>query len=416
MRLGGLTFAVFLSTAAGVIFSHIVNDVGGMFTDRLLSLRENHARLYLISLPLLAVALVAFSFPGQRKSKTFFAITTVLKREELLPRRLADIAAFLFSSAFNLAFGIALGRFGPCCTIGAWIGTRVNAAFDQDSLLYAACGLAACVSTCMAVPLSAVFFVVETARELPRQHIIYVVFSSAFGFCAGRWLQCGAPFASRQHPTVWHMFSSPAELGLAALIGVAAAVVHRALSFLLALLVHGIQAHHRAAQLAPFAAAVVLGGLIVISPAAAGTSDNYVRSLLDETASDTPANLLTVLLCKALALTVCLAGGYNGGVLGPCITIGACLAFLAAALASSVQPALFVDSHLIAAAGAAGMVSAALRMPIFAALCCCEIFGSIHGAAFVALSAAIAAALSPGSTDPSSLVLPRAGTPVEERQ
>jgi H+/Cl- antiporter ClcA len=453
VSLKAYTSVVGTATVAGVAFAHIVNSIGSYFLEELLSLRDLSARARLYVLPMLLIAVVAHwvtpssSQGSSKKLKSLASITNVLKREEQgAPRSLREIVSFGLVSAFNLCLGVSLGRFGPCCVLGSSLGTLFgtrreaqeqdeqrslqrddhddsspistaattssaaaaaatttsattsaasssSSSSSTDASLLAACGLVACVSTCMATPVSAVLFVAETLREAPRWWMLPIMLAAVAGFSTGRFFDCGAPFASRMHPTIWLMFNSPVELALSALIGLATALVFRCLTQLLNAVTRIVSTNARLDHYAPFVACACMVALIAVNPVVAGTSDTYVRSLLAKTAADEPSMLLQVLVCKALALCVCLVGRLLGGAVGPCITIGTCLAALVFALVEQIRPGLQVDSHLMAAAGSASMVAAALRMPLFATVLCCEIFGSIHGAAFVCLSAALAYAL-----------------------
>jgi CIC family chloride channel protein len=397
------------ASLASTLFAKLVTIVGGFILNLRLdnSLTFNESVLVFVA-PILGAVFVTtiLSQITGKRPRYLHGVIFALKGRSSNPSFWGDSVISAFSSFANLALGISLGRFSPCVQMGIAIGDYIGTTFDAEptEITTLCCtGVAAAVSACVGTPMAALMFVVETMRDMTRVRICWVMAACIFAFSTARILGAALPFSNHnQYPSVV-AFSSVSDVFLSATIGAVCVGCAGALHTLYAYSPLILSPLASMAGLRRFNALPLLGGLCLIvliwvMPDVAGTSDAVVHRILGQSAPE-PGFCVLFALCKLLATALCISCGFQGGVIGPCVVVGACLAHACATLASAISPDIIIDAHVVAAAGAAAMIAATLKLPLFAVAFGCELFGATNGAVVVLLSTVIAYFLSRVSPD-----------------
>lgn len=302
------------------------------------------------------------------------AIEAILYGESKLSLKVALLKPL--SSAVSIGSGGPFGAEGPIIMTGGAIGSLFAQRFhltaaERKTLLVA--GAAAGMTAIFGTPFAAILLAVEVLLfEWKPRSFVPVVASVIVAFCWRPYLVgAGALF-----PAEWTLAASPTvfalAIGVGGLVGLLACVLSKAL--------YGIEdAFHRLPihwMWWPAIASVFVGIGGLIDPRVLGAGYETIEALVSGSMAMRAVVLL--LLVKACVWLAALGSGTSGGILAPLLIIGG-------AMGALVGVWLPGGSGPWAMIGMAGMMSAAMRAPLTAALFVAELTGQ-----FVALPEAVA--------------------------
>ncbi len=309
------------------------------------------------------------------------AIEAILYGQSKLSPKVAILKPL--SSAISIGTGGPFGAEGPIIMTGGAIGSifaqrfRLTAA-ERKTLLVA--GAAAGMTGIFGTPIAAILLAIEVLlfEWKPRSFVPVVV--AVLTALAWRPLMVGEgplfPFAAS-------ISIDAITLLLAALLGVAAGFIAAALSSALYRIEDGFHALPVHWMWWPALGAIVVGIGGVIEPRVLGAGYNSIQDLLD--GSLAIKAMLLLLVVKAVVWLIALGSGTSGGILAPLLILGGAFG----GLAGLVLPG---DPGVWAMMGMAGVMAAAMRAPLTAALFAVELTG--HFAALPATAATAGAAYS----------------------
>ncbi len=292
------------------------------------------------------------------------AIETILYGESRLSLKVAILKPI--SSAISIGSGGPFGAEGPIIMTGGAIGSlfaqcfRLTAA-ERKTLLVA--GAAAGMTGIFGTPVAAILLAVEVMlfEWKPRSFVPVVVASlTALGW---RPLLIGGgamfPFAGTM-PATAPILALAVGLGLVS--GLMAVALSTAL-YRIEDLFHRLPVHW---MWWPALGAVVVGIGGLIDPRVLGAGYGNIQALLD--GSLVLKAILLLLVVKAVVWLVALGSGTSGGVLAPLLILGGALG----GIAGQWLPG---GSGGWALVGMAGVMSAAMRAPLTAAIFAVELTG-----------------------------------------
>ena len=264
-------------------------------------------------------------------------------------------------SAVSIGAGASVGRYGPAVHMGAAAGSGIGSLFklqEQEKLTLACAGIAAAVAASFSAPLAAVIFVQEVVL---RQWRLYQFIPVAAAAVAGSELSkaLGVNF-SIPSGTVPDFINSYEFIffGIVGLVcGVVAIAFNHALPKCVAL-ASKIKIDNR---LKPALGGLVLAALGFYYPAVLGLGGFETQQAI---AGNVILELCLILLVlKFIATIASFSFGFNGGVFGPALFMGA---MLGAAVGISVEqagiPVSSISLYAIAGMGAmvAGIIGAVM--------------------------------------------------------
>ena len=304
------------------------------------------------------------------------AIETILYGESRLSLKVAILKPL--SSAISIGSGGPFGAEGPVIMTGGAIGSLFAQRFhltaaERKTLLVA--GAAAGMTGIFGTPVAAILLAVEVLlfEWKPRSFVPVVVASLTALAWRPLLIGQGALF-----PLAGMVPAGGEALALAAAVGLAAgllAVVLSASLYKVEDLFHALPIHW---MWWPALGAVIVGIGGVIEPRVLGAGYNNIEELIR--GSLTLQAMLALLLVKAAVWLVALGSGTSGGILAPLLILGG-------ALGGILGLWLPGGPGFWALLGMAGVMSAAMRAPLTAAIFAIELSGR-----FEALPATIAAA------------------------
>ncbi len=225
-------------------------------------------------------------------------------------------------SAVSIGAGASVGRYGPAVHLGAAAASGIGTFFrleEQEKLILSCAGIAAAISASFLAPLAAVIFVQEVVlRQWRIYQFIPVAAAAVAGSESAKLLDVHFVIASNIIPD-----NVPAwEFIFFGLIGLLSAVVgiafNRSLPKAAAWVAKNVKVDNR---LKPAIGGLILGGIGFAYPSVLGLG-SY------ETTMAVAGNIalkmcLILLVLKFVATIVSLAFGFNGGVFGPSLFMGA---------------------------------------------------------------------------------------------
>nr|WP_166177557.1 chloride channel protein [Altererythrobacter segetis] len=292
------------------------------------------------------------------------AIEAILYGESKLTLKVALLKPI--SSAISIGSGGPFGAEGPIIMTGGAIGSLFAQRFhltaaERKTLLVA--GAAAGMTAIFGTPFAAILLAVEVLLfEWKPRSFVPVVTSVVVAFAWRPWVVGSGPL----FPAEWHLAASGTSLLLAALVGamtgLLACVISKAL-YLIEDLFHRLPLHW---MWWPALGSVVVGLGALVEPRVLGAGYDTIQALV---AGSLVAQAIVLLLAvKAVVWLAALGSGTSGGILAPLLIIGGA----AGALAGLWLPG---GSGPWAMIGMAGMMSAAMRAPLTAALFVAELTG-----------------------------------------
>lgn len=233
------------------------------------------------------------------------------------------------ASGLSLLFGSSAGPESPMIDIngglGSWLGDRLNLSADRIRIL-TLCGMAAGMGVFFESPLGATLFVLEVPHRRSvefHEAIIPALISAATGFTLFRVITgttIGGIYTFPAYDTL-----RPNDIGFAVLIGIIGAAVGALFIFL----DRQIQRWLAPYQQYPLILIVVVGFLIgliaLIHPITLFYGERQIEQVIRVVNRYSIGILLSVAFFKLVALSLCLRGGFRGGVVFPLFFVGACV-------------------------------------------------------------------------------------------
>ena len=260
------------------------------------------------------------------------------------------------SSAISIGTGGPFGAEGPIIMTGGAFGSIFAQLFhlssaERKTLLVA--GAAAGMSAIFATPIAAVLLAVELLlfEWKPRSFIPVAVASVIASILRVPLLGAGPIF-----PVTPHAPMTPAELGVAVLVGLAAGLGSGALTALVYFFEDLFQKLPIHWMWWPAIGGLVVGIGGVIDPRVLGVGYESIHSLMR--GEILGVALISLLLAKGFIWSVALGSGTSGGVLAPLLIMGGALG----ALLGQWMPA--GDPGLWAMIGMAAMMGGTMRSPL----------------------------------------------------
>ena len=264
-------------------------------------------------------------------------------------------------SAVSIGAGASVGRYGPAVHMGAAAGSGIGSLFklqEQEKLTLACAGIAAAIAASFSAPLAAVIFVQEVVL---RQWRLYQFIPTAAAAVAGSELAqlLGVNFniPSGAVPDIVNSY----EFLFFGIVGIACGALAIAFNHALpkgVALGAKIKIDNR---LKPAIGGLVLAALGFYYPAILGLGGYMTTEAI---AGNVALQLCLILLAlKFIATIVSFSFGFNGGVFGPSLFMGA---MLGAAIGITVEltgiPISSISLYAIAGMGAmvAGVVGAVM--------------------------------------------------------
>jgi CIC family chloride channel protein len=227
-------------------------------------------------------------------------------------------------SAVSIGAGASVGRYGPAVHLGAaaasGIGTLCKLS-KQEKVILSCAGIAAAISASFIAPLAAVIFVQEVVlRQWRIYQFIPVAAAAVAGSETAKLLDVQFVIISKLIPDAF----PPYEFIFFGLIGMLSALVgiafNRALPRAADLVAKHVKIDNR---LKPVIGGLLLGAIGFMYPAVLGLGDYETQMAI---AGDIALTLCLILLVlKFVATVVSLSFGFNGGVFGPSLFMGAML-------------------------------------------------------------------------------------------
>lgn len=266
------------------------------------------------------------------------------------------------SSAFSIATGAAVGREGSMIQFAAalvsFVAERLPNGVSLPRLV--ACGVAAAVAAAYQAPIAGICFASEIViGEWRWVDLPWLALAAFAGLLASRGLLESGPLFPVETASVLSRQLLWA-LPLAVLLGIAAPGYQkllRALRFAsgwrLPLLWSGL----------------AVGAFSLLQPAVWGNGDGALTEVLHQASLQM---VVSVLLLRLLATTLCVGTGTVGGVFTPTLFAGAAAGFIAGHFVGVSQPALF------AVAGLSSFMSGVTHAPFMASFLAAELTGQWH--------------------------------------
>ncbi len=227
-------------------------------------------------------------------------------------------------SAVSIGAGASVGRYGPAVHLGAAAASAIGTFFkmsNNEKLTLSCAGIAAAISASFLAPLAAVIFVQEVVlRQWRIYQFIPVAAAAVTGSECAKLLDVHFIIASEIIPDTIppHEFIFFAIIGLlSACLGIA---FNRALPFAAGWVAKNVRVDNR---IKPAIGGAILAGIGFMYPSVLGLGGYETQMAV---AGNIALKLCLILLVlKFIATIVSLAFGFNGGVFGPSLFMGAML-------------------------------------------------------------------------------------------
>ena len=281
----------------------------------------------------------------------------------------------MVASAITLGSGGSAGKEGPIIQIGASIGSAVGQFFKvsgERMRVLVGCGAAAGLAAIFNAPIAGVLFALEVVLgEFSIHSFSPIVISSVVGTAVSRaWLIEGA--AVKLPP--YQLFSYW-EIGFYALLGIAAGVV--SVCFTKAL--HGVEKlFHRHAPIKahwqPIIGGLVVGMIGFFFPQILGCAYTPITEAIQ--GNFLWQTMLALLALKIIATAFTLGSGGSGGILYPCLFMGATLGGILGYAFNFIAPGIAPSAGGYALVGMGAVLGAAVQAPMAAIMMGFELTGS----------------------------------------
>ena len=267
----------------------------------------------------------------------------------------------VFSAAWSIASGAAIGKEGPIiqssALIASAVGQRLHVSIPRLRLLVG-CGAAAGFTTAFHAPFAGCLFVSEIIIGTVSMDILApLLIASCTGFAMLHLLGDPAPLYS----SPFESFTVFSQSLWCIALGVAAAVAARGWVSLLDVATRYLNGRQSLLPLRLMAAGLVVGVLAVFYPEVVGNGQALITGLVDEDYSTQQAFIL--LLVKVSAVAIVFGCGTVGGAMTPTLYVGSMVGFIFSTVLTSLG---MEGNHTVAYAmvGMAAFFAVAAQAPL----------------------------------------------------
>ncbi len=279
----------------------------------------------LIILPLgglLVGILTQYLMPDRKNVGLAGVIEAVHERDAKI--KLKEGIGVTVISALSIGFGASVGRFGPAIHIGASIGSWLSQILGLDRtsrITLLACAAASAIACSFNAPFAGVVFAHEVIiRNYSLRIFTPVAIASTIGALIGRFYKPLTLFPD----TIKVSIPTHFEYLAAAIVGLLAAIV--TVTFLKSLLYCQRigEGFNIDARFKPAIGGIFLALIAMVLPQTLGLSSSITNVVVFGTYTDADVwVLLAILLGKMAAVSLSFGMGFNGGLFGPAMVLGA---------------------------------------------------------------------------------------------
>lgn len=292
-------------------------------------------------------------------------------------------------SAFSLGVGASAGREGPLVHLGATLASLAGTFFSlpqwgAKTLL--ACGVAGAISASFNAPIAGLLLAHELILgHYSKRSFVPIVIASATAAIVSRlWFGDVAAFIIPEYQ-ITSYFEFPAF----ALLGIVCALISTLFQFSLIGTDHVARSIPIPLWLRPCIGGAMIGCIGIMFPEVLGVgyeaTDMALRNQLPV------ALLLTLLVAKTAATSITIASRFGGGIVSPCLYLGAMGGGAFGLIAASVFPEMASSQGLYSILGMGAVAAAVLGAPISTVVMVFELTGgyTLSIALFLTVSIAV---------------------------
>lgn len=369
-RLGLIAILVGLGSGVGVwLFKSLIDLVHELVYVKALVLFSSIGSWGVLWAPIsggLIVGLILHFFIGEERHHGVAGIieAVALAGGRLRYRRMPLKA---IAAAISIGSGASVGPEDPSVQIGANLGSFVGQRLhlsDERTRSFVAAGAAGAIAAAFNAPIAGVFFAIEIimgdfSSSSAGVIVISAVVSSTFTQAIS-----GAQPAFRVPA---YAFNSAWELPLYLVLGLLAGTIAASYVRLLYYFHDFFERWVSQRWLRPIVAGVVTGVVGVFIPQIFGVGYETIEKILYGVDLGV-LFLLILMLAKLMVTSICIAGGFPGGVFAPALFIGAALGAGYGELVSKALPMLNLDPPAFAMVGMASVLAGSIHAPFTAIL------------------------------------------------
>ncbi len=233
------------------------------------------------------------------------------------------------ASWLSLLFGSSAGPESPIIDINgglaSWIATRLRVSPSVARIL-TLCGMAAGMGVFFSAPLGAALFVLEVPhrRSLEFYEAIIPTLIAAFcGFTIFR-VSTGTSIGGIYRLPTYDALR-PEDIGIAIAIGLLGGAVGVLFILVHRLLGQWLRPFQGHSLLLIVAVGLLIGLIALIHPITLFYGERQIEQVIQMGTRDSPYILVKATFFKILALSLCLHGGFRGGVVFPLLFVGSCV-------------------------------------------------------------------------------------------
>jgi len=251
------------------------------------------------------------------------------------------------ASWLSLLFGSSAGPESPIIDISgglaSWFATRLQVSANVARIL-TLCGMAAGMGVFFSAPLGAALFVLEVPhrRSLEFYEAIIPTLISAFcGFTIFRVIT-GTSIGGIYRLPAYDALR-PEDIGISLALGLLGAAVGVFFILVHRLLGHWLAPYKQHPLLLIVGVGLVIGLIALLHPITLFYGERQIEQVIRIGTHYSPQILVTAAVFKVFALSLCLHGGFRGGVVFPLLFVGSCMGMAA----HQVFPAIPVSVALV---------------------------------------------------------------------
>jgi len=356
-------------------FRWLINSFQSLFFDGGGQLLAFLGQYYVVLIPVaggLLVGPLVYFFAREAKGH---GVPEVMEAVAVKGGRIRPRVSVVKALASSLCIGSggSVGREGPIVQIGASAGSTIGQWLklpDETVKMLVACGAAGGISATFNAPIAGVFFALEVilGRVVTRRFVYVVVSSVIADFVAHSFLGDQRAFMVPQFGIV-----SNWEIGLYALLGVAAAFVAVGFTVLLYRSEDIFDTLKMPEYLKPALGGIAVGFIGLYSQDLFGVGYGGIQTALSGQLAI--GTLLLLCFMKILATSFTLGSGGSGGIFAPCLFIGTMLGTAMGIVFHSLLPTITAPAGAYGVVGMAAVFAGATSAPFSAILIVFEMTG-----------------------------------------
>ncbi len=288
------------------------------------------------------------------------------------------------SNIISVGSGASMGREAPTVALGAALASHLGSLLKLDEKqmrTLVGCGVAAGIASSFNAPIAGVMFALEVIlADYAVTTFTPIVLASVIGTVISRAYFGNVPTFAIPEFQLVSALEIPAYILLGLICGVLAAMIIRSMPVVRQQLSH----HIPLAELRPAVAGLILGLCALLIPEIMSIGYGTLDAVLDEHPDPhllgiaVPLVLFLAVLsvAKAITSTICCAGGFGGGMIGPSVFIGVAVGGCFGTIAHAVFPTISETYGAYALVGCGAMMAAMLQSPISSILMVFELSGN----------------------------------------